>query len=134
MVNRRKGVVLLTLIVMVGILSALTVSLFAGVGRTLALENKSNCSIAAFWTAEAGIEKACYELENTGPVYTGETTKLGNGIFTVTVTPADTRTYSIVSTGEAGRQYARKTIEVRVSLEQDAGRYRVKKMSWHEIM
>jgi hypothetical protein len=54
------------------------------------LANRSYLNDVAFNLAEAGIEKALYELSKPGSDYQGEKeTSLGRGIFSVTLRPLD---------------------------------------------
>ena len=74
-------------------------------------------NLQALNLAEAGIEKAIYELNRTNGAYTGEkNTNFGNGNFTVTVKLV-TGGYLITSIGEtySARKYrGRKIVSARV--------------------
>jgi hypothetical protein len=63
------------------------------------LERQTVARVQALALAEAGIDKATYQL-NLDPTYAGETdTALGNGMFTISVTSVDASTKRITAHG-----------------------------------
>jgi hypothetical protein len=89
-------------------------------------------NLQALNLAEAGIEKAIYELTRTNGSYSGEkNTQLGNGIFSVTVQPAKGG-YLITSIGKtrtAAKYTGRKVITVQLQ-RQSSNHWKI--LSWQE--
>jgi len=129
----KKGLVLLSMVVFLGILTTLTLSLLTGTGANIKHLRMHDSSTAAFWLAEAGIEKALHEIEKTGTDYTGELTELGGGRFRVTVEKTGSDFLYVVSEGiyAKGSREATKKIELAVTVKKLHGeRFRVEKGLW----
>ncbi|MBI2020284.1 hypothetical protein HYS94_02580 [Candidatus Daviesbacteria bacterium] len=118
MINQ-KGQVLVIVIAALGIV--LFTVLFIIAGAQLYFQNSAYNVNAEKATAlaEAGIDKAINALNATGGNYTGETeTSLGDGSFSVTITPVDTTTSIIESTGyvpNKSNPKAKRTIKITTS-------------------
>jgi Tfp pilus assembly protein PilV len=84
-------------------LSIIIVAIVALLSGTLTLKQNSRYSLdslEATSLAEAGIDKAVASLNKSAGSYVGETeTTLGNGTYTVQVTPVDSTTSKITATG-----------------------------------
>lgn len=81
------------LILITAIFSSLFILIGASLNRGSSeyfLTNRSYLNNVAFNLAEAGVEKARYELTKIGLAYRGESgTSLGKGTFSVVITPVD---------------------------------------------
>lgn len=86
-----------TLIIMVAMLS-LSVSVAAVAVASRHLGESSYLTSDALQLAEAGADKAVYAINKDGS-YSGETSSLGQGSFTTTITSIDSVTKDVVSTG-----------------------------------
>lgn len=123
--NRRKGAKNEKGQALVGILLLLVAVLTLGLAIiSFAIRNyinihQSYLKIATLDLAEAGIEKAVWQLNETGGSYSGEEdTSLGIGTFTVEITNINSNTKEISSTGyipESTNFKARKTVKVKVA-------------------
>ncbi|MCX7919605.1 MAG: hypothetical protein N3A72_08385, partial [bacterium] len=89
-------------------------------------------NLQALNLAEAGIEKAIFELTRTNGVYSGEkNTQLGNGFFSVTVKPTQNG-FLITAMGKtrsAAKYSGHRVISVQVQ-RQSANHWKV--LSWEE--
>lgn len=115
-----RGQIILVALVFFGIFVSVTT---AFIGFLLSGEREVRLAIAstqALQLAEAGVDKAMYQL-NQNPNYTGETdTAVGNGTFTITVSILDGSTKLITTTGTVtvnGSTLATKTVRVRASID-----------------
>ncbi len=94
-----RGYVLLTSLVFMGILAMISSGLFNYTTQYARSERKSLADQQALALAEAGIDKAVYQL-NQNPSYSGESnTVLGNGTFTIVVTTINSSSKRITATG-----------------------------------
>ena len=76
----------------------------------------------ALQLAEAGMDNAAYQL-NQNSSYTGESnTALGNGVFTISVTPVDSSTKRVTATGyvpNSSSPRATKAIKAKIATNPD---------------
>lgn len=130
MKNKKSGYALLALIIFLGVLIGLISALIADIGRNWKALRYDSRSTAAFWAAEAGVEKGMYELERQGPQYAGEETAFENGAFRVTFEKKSGSLFLLTSTGRVGNSPGR-TVQVEVVLQTNpSGGYQVKKKNW----
>lgn len=95
----RKGQIVLFALVLLGIFLVTFATLANYVGLYASSERRTVAAEQALQLAEAGMDKAVYEL-NQDVGYTGETnTPLGSGVFTTTVSTIDASTKRITATG-----------------------------------
>lgn len=97
----RKGQILIVAIVFLAVVAILTASLFDRTASFLQFGSRSITSEQANSLAEAGLEKALWQLNQTAGSYTGETnTTLGTtGTFTVTIEDKSSNLKTITTTG-----------------------------------
>ncbi|MFB3896214.1 MAG: hypothetical protein ACE14V_07925 [bacterium] len=98
----------------------------------LALGTVAYHNTQALNLAEAGVEKAIYELNHTGGSYTGEkNTSLGAGKFTVTVKSGQGG-YKIMAIGEtrSAKKYTGKKIITAQIQRSSNGHWKI--ISWQE--
>lgn len=96
---RSRGYVLISALIFLSILTMLSTSAVRYAGQYARNERHSVAEAQALALAEAGIDKAVYQLNQDGS-YTGETdTALGNGTFSVSVTSIDSSNKRITATG-----------------------------------
>lgn len=108
----QKGAGLITVLVFVSLLLILLGILLNKLENEFASGTITYHNLQALNIAEAGIEKAIFELNRTNRTYTGEkNTALGNGKFTVTVQPSKGG-YLITSIGKT--QSAQKYMGIKV--------------------
>jgi hypothetical protein len=94
-----QGYVLLSALVITAILFVVSTGLITRTNTFATFENHSVADAQALQIAEAGIDKAIYQLNQNGS-YTGETnTALPGGQLTITVSSIDASTKRITSTG-----------------------------------
>ncbi len=94
-----QGSVLVFALVISAVIMTVTTSFFNYFGSAVRLERVSLASAQARSLAEAGIDKAIYELNHTAG-YTGETgTVLGNGSFSVSVASIDSSNKRLTAIG-----------------------------------
>lgn len=97
--NNQKGQIILIGLVFFGILVLFSTAILGYVSTNLKSESQNIAKVQALQLAEAGMDKAAYEL-NQDSDYTGESnTALGSGIFTVSVSTVNSSTKSVTSTG-----------------------------------
>ncbi|MDI6783577.1 MAG: hypothetical protein QME64_05710 [bacterium] len=128
----QQGAGLITVLVFISFLLILLGLLLNKLENEFASGTITYHNLQALNLAEAGIEKAIYELNRTNGTYTGEkNAKLGQGQFTVTVKSA-TDGYLITSIGEtrSAKKYTGKKI-VSAHIQQIASN-RWKIISWQE--
>jgi len=136
MKNNKKGVALLSVICFMGILTVLTLLLITETGTNLNMLTRNHSSAAAFWLAEAGMEKALYEIERSGYGYEGEETNLGGGMFRVSVKNTGEHGMSILSEGifTEPKAVVRRMIEVSINIKKlPDGRYSIKEALWKTL-
>lgn len=116
----RRGFILLFAIVVGAALFAVTTALIGSVSASVRLERHRHHATDALMLAEAGLEKAVYEL-NQSPSYLGENdTPLGNGTFSVSVSVVNPSTKRLTSTGYIPNDtnpVAQKTVTATVSVD-----------------
>lgn len=116
-----KGQILLLAIVFFGLFFTITTTLVGGLIVFVKSERYAVAKSQALSLAEAGIDKAVYEL-NQNPSYNGETnTALGEGAFTTTVSTIDTNTrlISVTASVPSTNPVAQRTVKARVGLNSD---------------
>src|SRR3989338_8684374 len=97
--NNQKGYIILLSLVFMGIMLLLSAALMDYTTLNLKGSRIFYAQNQASYLAEAGIDKAIYEL-NQSSSYIGESsTALGNGQFSVTVATVDSNSKRITSTG-----------------------------------
>lgn len=121
------GYILLTALVFAAMFTSVSVGLINAVTQSARVE-RANVAVAQAQTiAEAGIDKAVYELNQSGS-YTGESgTSLGAGMFTTSVAAVNSSTKSITSTGyvpNAVKPTAKRTIKVNVGVNSSVVSFR----------
>ena len=130
-----EGTALLVAVAYVGAVTMLAATSLTALNQAIAAAGRTESRHVAFSLAEAGIEKAVAELGAHPRTYRGEeVTHLGEGWFSVTVTPDKPQgTYRIVSTGVRGDAYGvRGTVplEVYVRLSSDG---EIDSFRWAEV-
>lgn len=115
----RGSILLLALIVSATVVTA-TVGFFNYYASAVQAGRFALAAAQARSLAEAGIDKAVYEL-NQNPSYSGESnTALGNGIFSVSVASIDSHTKRVTVTGSvpnSTRPTATKEVRANVSID-----------------
>ncbi len=115
MKNNRGAAMLLALasLAIMGIALSATLTWFHA---TLKYTSTSDARLACSHIAEAGLDKALAEIQSGNRAYTGETnTPIGDGTFSVSVSPADRPGWlTVKSTGTLPRGAA----DVKVRLEE----------------
>jgi Tfp pilus assembly protein PilX len=97
--NNQKGQIILVGLVFFGILILFSAAILSYISTNLKSESQNIAKVQALQLAEAGIDKAAYEL-NQDSSYTGENnTALGSGTFTVSVSTVNSSTKSVTSIG-----------------------------------
>ena len=86
--KHHRGNVLLLTLVFLGVFSTVSAAYLGFVTRYARSESVAIASSQAFALAEAGVDAAIYQL-NQNPNYSGETTTIGNGAFSTSVTSID---------------------------------------------
>ncbi|HEY5601240.1 MAG TPA: hypothetical protein VIK81_04110 [Patescibacteria group bacterium] len=116
----RSGQAAILAIVFLAVIVILIGSLYSRLGNFLFSGQSTIEKEQVLHLAEAGIDKAIWELNRTGGGYTGETdTSFGAGTFTTEVTTIDSSTKKIESTAyipNSTNQKRRKKITVRARL------------------
>jgi hypothetical protein len=128
----QSGSGLITVLVFVSLLVILLGLLLNKLENEFALGTVAYHNSQALNLAEAGVEKAIYELNRTNGNYTGEkNTNLGAGKFTVTVKSAQGG-YKITAIGEtrSARKYTGKKIITAQIQRSSANHWKI--ISWQE--
>lgn len=116
---KQKGSIIIFALVFIGIFFTASTAMVSYSTQLSRTENYAVASAQALHLAEAGIDKALYQL-NQSSSYTGETnTALGAGTFTTTVTSVSGDTKTITATGyvpNAADPVAYKTIKVNANI------------------
>lgn len=117
--RRQKGQIIVVGLVFFAIILLFSAALVKYVSSYIKLERQTVARAQALQLAEAGIDKAAYEL-NHNSSYTGETnTALGNGSFAVTVSAVDAEHKRITSVGtiaHGGNNSAKRTIKATLAI------------------
>ncbi len=121
------GYVLIMGIVFLGIFAAMSTALTGYVSLHARGERAAIAAKQALALAEAGIDKAAYEL-NQSPSYTGESNvALGAGRYTVSITSVNSTTKTVTSTGyvpSVTNPIAVKTVKATLSVSDAAVSFR----------
>ncbi len=97
--SAKRGQVILIALIFFGIFTSMTAAFVQLLTTSERAERVHIASAQALALAEAGVDKAVYEL-NQSPSYTGESnTVLSPGTFTITVSTIDSSTKQITTTG-----------------------------------
>lgn len=111
-----------TIVITVIVLTVILISVFVVASGSLDYFHNAQFSVQnmqATNLAEAGIDKAVASLNATAGSYTGESnTSLGAGTFTTKVTPIDSQSMQITSTGyipNKTKPVAQKTIQIEIT-------------------
>jgi len=115
----QKGQIIIIAIVFFAILLGMSATLMGYISLYVKSGRQEVSRSQALHLAEAGIDKAMYQLNQNGG-YSGESnTSLGNGTFTISVTDIDSATKKITATGyipNATAPIATRTVSVHASL------------------
>ena len=115
-----RGSIFLFSLIVSAIIMTVTTGFFNYFGSAVQSERFSLASAQALALAEAGVDKAVYELNQNGS-YTGETnTILGNGMFSVSIVSIDNNTKRVAATGfvpNSTRPTATKVVQTNVSID-----------------
>lgn len=117
----QRGQILLLAVVFFGIFFTITATLAGAVVVFVESERYTIAKSQALSLAEAGIDKAIYEL-NQNPSYTGETnTALGDGTFTIAIATIDTNTRLITAVASVPNKITttQKTVKAKVGLDSE---------------
>lgn len=96
--QKERGYILLFILIAGSILIMFASSIVGYATLNARVERHSVAKVQALSLAEAGVDKAVYELNRNGS-YTGETLTLGNGAFTVSIETIDASNKRITATG-----------------------------------
>jgi hypothetical protein len=97
--KNRKGQIIVIGLVFFAVIILFSAAILGYVSTYIKSERQNIVKVQALQLAEAGIDKAAYEL-NHDSSYSGETnTALGNGSFTIMVTNIDSEHKRVISTG-----------------------------------
>lgn len=117
-----RGSVMVLVVVFMGVFFMMFAGMVAYATSYARLERQTVAGVQALALAEAGIDKAAYELNLNGS-YAGESnTALGNGTFTVSVASVDSSTKRITATGyvpNSTKPVASKEVQATVSINAD---------------
>lgn len=113
---KAKGQVMIISIIFLAVVLILSSSLFANVTHFVNFGSKSILKEQTNSLAEAGIERALWQLNQTAGAYTGETsTALGEGTFTTTIQNKTGNLKTITATGyipNSANAKAKRTIKL----------------------
>lgn len=97
--GKQPGQIIIIAIVLMAIIFAISVALLGYTTINVKSSRQTYAENQAYYLADAGLNKAIYQL-NQSSAYNGETdTQLGNGTFSVTVATIDSNTKRITATG-----------------------------------
>lgn len=123
-VNGRSGQVIIIALIFMTVILVLVGALVTFVGQEAKIARNSLAAEQALQLADAGIEKAVWQLNETAGGYSGETgTVLGTGVFDVSVAAISGSVKEITATGYAPSNTnprATRRIKVKVSTETTA--------------
>jgi len=115
-----SGQVLIVVLIFLSVILITTLSIFSLVSFFTRNATVGLFSEQALHLAEAGVDRAIYELNTQGSAYTGETdTPVGNGTLTVTIIDVSLNVKEITSTGfipNSQKPQAKKTVKIRVAI------------------
>ena len=118
--NNQKGQIFVIGLVFFTILMIFSVAILVYVSTYIKSERQNISKVQALQLAEAGIDKAAYEL-NQNSSYTGESnTALGNGNFTIAVADVDSEHKRVTSVGTvpySGSKSASSTIKAVLAID-----------------
>ncbi len=116
----QKGQIIILAVIFMAILLTASASLVGYTVLNVYGGRQSYAQNQALYIAEAGLEKAIYEL-NENPNYTGESNvALGNGVFTTSISTVDQNSKTITSTSyipNSASPTATKTIKMQVIID-----------------
>lgn len=116
---RARGYILLLSLIVSAVVMAVTTGFFNYFASAVGAERFSLAGAQALSLAEAGVDKAIYEL-NQNATYAGEnSTALGNGVFDVSVASIDGNTKRLTATGfvpDSAHPTATKVVQVTASI------------------
>jgi hypothetical protein len=117
--NNQKGQIFVIGLVFFAIMMIFSAAILVYVSTHIKSERQNIAKEQALQLAEAGIDKAAYEL-NHNPNYAGEVnTALGNGSFTITVSEIDSehkRITSDATVNYSGDKIARRTVKATLAI------------------
>lgn len=117
--KEQKGAVIIIALVFLSVMLAMSSALVGYTSVQLMGERKSYAEVKAFTIAEAGIDKAIYEI-NADPSYQGEmNTILGDGQLDIEIATIGTDSKQVTATGyypDSGNPQATKTVRVTLSI------------------
>ncbi len=129
----QQGAVLAMMLVILVLLMILTNVVITRYLSELSMGNQSYRKYQSLNIAEAGIQKAIYELNRTSGNYQGEkNTGFSNGKFSIEIHPSPSANYQVRVTGIALLQsrYIQKTVIV-TELRKSNGSWKI--VSWKEL-
>ncbi len=120
--KNKNGQAIIVAIVLVSVVLILSSSLFSRVSNFMNFSAASIVNEQAINLAEAGIEKALWQLNQTAGAYTGEAdTSLGSsGTFTVTIADNSPNLKTITATGfvpDSTKPKSKRTIKVEAAID-----------------
>lgn len=124
-----RGQIMVVAIIFLAVILILAASLFGRVAGFLRFGSNSIIREQATQLAEAGVDKAIWQLNETAGAYSGETnTPLGTiGTFTVTVIPKTSSLKTLTATGyvpNSTSPRAKRTIKVDVKIDSESISFR----------
>lgn len=118
---KNRGQILILTFIFMGVILIITASLVAFVHQNVTATRRALAKEQARLLAEAGIDKAVWQLNQTAGAYTGESnTALGTGIFDVSVANLSGTSRELTVTGYAPNKTAalgKSQIKVQVSID-----------------
>jgi hypothetical protein len=128
----QQGATLVVVLVLIAFILILLGTILTKLENDMASGNVTYRNLQALNLAEAGVEKAIYELNRTNGAYTGEkNTNLGAGKFTVTVKSVQGG-YKITAIGvtRSAKKYTGKKVITALIQHNGAGHWKI--VSWQE--
>jgi len=128
---KKSGAALMAAVGFLGLLTVLTSAFVANIGIAWSRMERGQLQAKAFWVAEAGIQKALLEIEESHGSYAGEEFLFGEGKCIISVKKNQDDDFTIFSTGKVGHQDMKKTIAARISVKcNDNGKFTTKVVRW----
>ncbi|MDP3741453.1 MAG: hypothetical protein Q8R08_03980 [bacterium] len=118
MIRKNKGQVIIISLMFMLIILSLAAALFGYVFQNVSATRRAVAKEQALQLADAGIDKAVYELNQSAGGYTGESgTVLGTGVFDVTVQVISNSVREVTATGYApDRTNPKATRQIKVQI------------------
>ncbi len=117
--KKQNGQIVIMAIIFFALLLTMSTALMGYISLFVKSERQTVARAQALELAEAAIDKAVYELNQSG-TYAGENnTPLGNGSFTITVSTVDNNTKAVTATGyvpDSNNPIATRTVKARASI------------------